>query len=56
VSEEHGGASAATIPYSAEEQAAMHADDYHAAKSVFLLMVGVFSAGLVLYLIVALTL
>jgi hypothetical protein len=41
--------------FSAEEQAMLHADDRHAATQVVGLMVGVFTGGLLMYLIVALT-
>ena len=53
--EAHGHASTAE-PFSPEECAALREDDKKAAKSVVLLMVGVFIAGVVLYLFVAITL
>ena len=58
--EAHGHAAASSGGtselFTPEECAAMHADDVHAAKGVVLLMVSVFSIGLVLYLFIALTL
>jgi hypothetical protein len=50
--ESHADASA---PFSPEECAALREDDVKAARSVVLLMVGVFLAGVVLYTIVALS-
>lgn len=47
-------ASAGDGPFSAAECAALREDDRNAAKTIFLLMVGVFSLGLFLYLYIAL--
>lgn len=52
--EEAHGHSAAD-PFSPEAIAALREDDKKAAKSVVLLMVGVFLCGIVLYTIVALS-
>jgi hypothetical protein len=41
-------------PFSPAECAALREDDRAAAKGVFLLMVGVFTSGLLLYLYIAL--
>lgn len=53
--EAHGHAANSPSPFSAEECAALRADDVKAARSVVLLMVGVFLAGVVLYTIVAMS-
>jgi hypothetical protein len=45
----------ASAPFSPEECAALRADDVKAARSVVLLMIGVFLAGVVLYTIVAMS-
>jgi hypothetical protein len=50
--EEHGHAPVGD-PFSPEAIAALHEDDKKAAKSVVVLMVGVFLCGVVLYSIVA---
>lgn len=39
--------------YSADEWAHFRAEDYSAGKAIVLLMVGIFSIGVVLYLLVA---
>jgi hypothetical protein len=46
--------SSGSAPFSPAECAALHEDDRTAAKGVFLLMVGVFTIGLLLYLYIAL--
>ncbi len=51
--EEAHGPSSAAEAFSPEAVAALHEDDKKAAKSVVLLMVGVFLCGVVLYTIVA---
>lgn len=53
--EHTASASSSTASFSPEEAAALRASDVQAAKSVVLLMVGVFTLGLVLYAIVALS-
>jgi hypothetical protein len=55
VSYEEAHSPAGQEPFSAEERSQLHAADIHAARQVVGLMVGVFTFGLFLYLVVALT-
>jgi len=53
VSEHSGHHPAAVSAFNAAEIANFQADDYSAGKAVVLLMLGIFSSGVVLYSIVA---
>jgi hypothetical protein len=50
---QHHGSAATTSPYSDGEWAAFRAEDFAAGKAVVLLMLGIFSMGVVLYSVVA---
>jgi hypothetical protein len=49
----HAAHAPATCPFTDAELAQLHAEDFAAGKAVVMLMVGIFSTGVVLYTIVA---
>lgn len=52
-SEESAAHAPAAVPFTPEECSVFHEEDKQAAKSVVVLMCGVFAIGLILYSIVA---
>jgi hypothetical protein len=50
----HASASAGQLPFSPEECAALHEEDKRAATHVVMLMLGVFTIGVIMYLYIAL--
>lgn len=51
--EPHGSAESVTSPFTTEELSTLHADDRKAARNIVLLMVGIFLAGVAMYIVVA---